>query len=116
MGRDLPEDGFLVASSHDASLLLPVPEHDQRRDAHDAVLPRRLGIVVHVELCGLEVVGVVAGDLLDHGGDHVAGNAPLRPEIHEDGPVGPEDQICEVPIRHMYDVVSHSASSSHSNS
>src|SRR6266542_4281002 len=61
---DLAEDSLLAARTDDASHLLAILEHDQCRDAHDGELPRRLRVVVHVHLDGLDAAGLVPGDLL----------------------------------------------------
>src|SRR3712207_8269711 len=54
-----------------------------RRDGHDLVVPRDLRVLVDVQLRDGELVTVLGGDLLEHGRDHLAGAAPLRPEVDE---------------------------------
>src|SRR5712691_10716777 len=104
---DLPEDRFLAANPHHASLLLTILEHDERGDAHDPVAKRSLRVVVDVELYGFELVGMGPRDLLDQRRDHVAGHAPLRPEINQDRPAGPQDLTVEVLICYLCDVIRH---------
>ena len=38
---------------------------------------------------------VLGGDLLEDGGDHLAGSAPLRPEVDEDGSLAGADELVE---------------------
>ena len=47
-----------------------------------------LGVVVDVELGDAELAGVLGGDLVEDRGDHLAGPAPLGPEVDEDRLVG----------------------------
>src|SRR5512139_3307866 len=62
---------------------LAVLEQHQCRDAADAVLGRRLRVLVDVQFGDLDLAGVFARDFLEHRADHLAGTAPLRPEIHQ---------------------------------
>src|SRR5437868_10654604 len=52
-----------------------VLEEDQRRDREDLVGHRGLLVLVDVELDDLQRIALLAGDLLEHGGDHPAGPA-----------------------------------------
>jgi len=47
-------------------------------------LSRDHGRGVNVELADLDPAFVLHVDLLDDGGDHAAGCAPLGPEVHQD--------------------------------
>src|SRR6266508_1253046 len=114
MRLDLPQDRILAAGPDHPSLLLPPLEHDEGRNAHDTITASGLRVVVHIELHGLELLGVVPGDLLDQRRDHVAPDAPLRPEVDQDRPLGLEDLTLEIIIAHMCDTIRHVASSSSS--
>src|SRR5690606_12089465 len=59
----------------DASLL----EQHQRRDSPDVELGRGHGILIYVQFCHSDLVRIVLGDLVEDGGNHLAGSAPLRP-------------------------------------
>src|SRR5438874_5687795 len=104
---DLPEDGVLVPGPDDPGLLLAVLEDDQGRDAHNAEPSGRLWIVVHVHLGRGHALGEVARDVLDDRRDHVAGDAPFGPEVHQDRPLGMQDLAFEVLVRNLDDVLSH---------
>src|SRR6266545_4948757 len=105
MWLDLAKDGFFFMCTDDARLLLAVLEHDQGRDAQYREPASGFRIVVYVHLHGLEASGVVAGDLFHHGRDHVAGDTPLGPEVHEDGPIGGQDLALEALVVYLYDVI-----------
>ena len=47
-----------------------------------------------------ELVAVLHRDLVHHGGDHAAGPAPGRPEVHDDGHRAVQHLLLEVPLRH----------------
>ena len=63
---------------------LAVLEDHQRRDRHDAVLRRRAGVLVDVQLHDLDLVAHGARDLFESRRDHAAGAAPLGPEVDHD--------------------------------
>src|SRR5262252_8934514 len=56
-------------------------EQDQCRNAPDAELAGRTWIGVDVELRDGQLPSVVAGQVLEHGRDHLAGTAPLGPVV-----------------------------------
>ena len=64
---------------------LAVLEQHQRRDPAHRVLARDLGIVVDVDLHDLDLAGMGRGDLVHDRPDHLAGPAPLGPEVDHDG-------------------------------
>src|SRR5262249_8809495 len=63
---------------------LTVVEDQQRRDAHDVEPHRGLRVVVDVELGDGQPALVLRGDLDQRRADHLAGPAPLGPEIDDD--------------------------------
>src|SRR5579859_1356141 len=63
---------------------LAAAEDPQRRDAHDAVARCDRAVLVHVQLAHAQLTLVLAGQVLDDRGDHLARSAPRRPEVHED--------------------------------
>ena len=46
------------------------------------------GRVIHIDLAHLEGVSVFLGDLVEHGGEHLAGAAPVGVEVQQDGLIG----------------------------
>src|SRR5262249_18752260 len=62
---------------------LAVLEEDEGRNAAHVEALRCLGVLVDVELHDRELVAVLLGDVVQHGGDRLAGTAPLRPEVDE---------------------------------
>src|SRR5206468_2714707 len=88
---------------------LAVLEQDHRRDRDDLELRGGLLVLVHVELRDAEVVAL-AGDLLEHRGDHAARAAPRGPEVHEDGVGGLDHLRLEVGVGDLEDVVCHACS------
>lgn len=70
---------------------LTVLVNDHGRDVEDAELRSVLLILIDVDLDDLHAVGFLRGDLLKDGANHLAGTAPRRPEINENGLVGFND-------------------------
>ena len=60
-------------------------EEDDGGDAANVETGRGCGILVHVHLEDLHFAFELVGDFLDGGGEHPAGAAPFRPEVHENG-------------------------------
>src|SRR3954447_12744593 len=79
------QDGCLRLRTDDRLDHLAALEHGHGRDRHDLVVARSTGVLVDVELDDVELVAVLAGDLLEHGRDHLARAAPLRPEVDQHG-------------------------------
>src|SRR5947208_5701174 len=109
--REIPEDRVLRLRTDDAGNFLPALEQDERRDGHHAVGACGLGVLVDVELRHLEGLALLGPDLFHDGGDHVARDAPLRPEVHEDRGVGVENLCLEIcfgdrsDVRHIRSVL-----------
>src|SRR5207248_712044 len=78
----LDEVVFRVHADHGAHDLA-APEQDHGRDALDPVLRRGLPGVVDVELGHLELLGVLARQLVHHRRELAAGAAPRRPEVDQ---------------------------------
>ena len=72
-----------------------VLENDQGRDAHDVEAAGQVGLLVDVDLGDPDLALLLAGDLLEDRGDHLARPAPLGPEVDEDGLVGAADRLVE---------------------
>src|SRR5690606_19527383 len=62
---------------------LPVLEQQQHRDRPHVVLHGRVAVLVDVDLHHLGLAGVLGRQLVQGRGDHLAGTAPLRPEIDQ---------------------------------
>jgi len=79
-------------------------EEDDGGDAHDAKAHRRprVGVDVHLEHLGLDAE--LSGDVLDDGGDHPAGRAPLRPEVDQDRLLGLQDRLLEFGVGYRFHV------------
>src|SRR5207302_4066757 len=78
---DLDLDARLRAVPDDALLRLAAAEDEQGRDAHDAELARADGIGVDVDLDHLRASLELDRELLDDGGDHLAGSTPRSPQV-----------------------------------
>ena len=76
------QESVLGSGTNDASLLHPVFEQDQGRDAHHVVGPSGLRVVIDVQLAYVETV-LFLGKLFENGGDDTAGATPLGPEVDE---------------------------------
>src|SRR2546421_5226581 len=102
-------DGLLRGRAHHALLLLAVLEEDERRYPLDAVALRDRRVVVNVELDDRRAARVLLGHGLDRRREHAARRAPLRPEVHEDGPVALENVRLEAVVANVLDVFTHAA-------
>src|SRR5215475_14296843 len=92
---ELLEQLRLALGADETLLHLALVEDEERRDAHDVVATRDVRVVVDVELRDLDATGVLLGDVLEHGGDHLAGPAPLGPEVDEYRRVSAADTFVE---------------------
>src|SRR5713226_4203212 len=81
-------------------------EKQQRRDASDLEAASRVRVVIHVELADLGLPDVLGGDGIDGRSHHLTGAAPLRPEVHENRHLGPQDVDIERCICEVVNVVS----------
>src|SRR3990170_2155423 len=97
------QECVLATCAYDPCDLLAALEQHERRDAHDTVPPGHVGVLVDVQLRDLQAFSLVAADLVDHGGDHMAWDAPLRPEVHEHRHVRAQNSFLEVPVRNFAD-------------
>jgi hypothetical protein len=96
---------------HGAYLLiydLAVLEHQQRRDAADAELHRRLRVSVYVYLADDGFAFVFACQFFYYGAYHAAGAAPFGPEVHEYWLVR-VDNLLEVGVGYFNCFVRHDA-------
>src|SRR3954452_1413305 len=80
-----------------------VLEQHQGRDAAHAVLGGGERVVVDIDLDDLHLLAEVAVHVLEVGGDHLAGAAPLGPEVDEDRLVGLEDVLVEARVGRLDD-------------
>src|SRR3972149_10101293 len=87
---DRPLEVSLGPEAYDLVGKLTTLEHQQRGDAADAVPGGGLHVIVGVELHELHLPVVLPCQLFYQGGDHAAGAAPGRPEVHDHGPPGLE--------------------------
>src|SRR5919109_297696 len=78
------DDRLLRHCPNDALRRLPVLEHQEGRDALDAIRRSRAGIIVDVQLHDFELALIVAGDLLDDGCNGPAWTTPHRPKVDQD--------------------------------
>src|SRR5919109_5697675 len=78
------DDHLLWHRPNDALGRLAILEHQEGRDALDAIRRSRAGIIVDVQLHDFELALIVAGDLLDDGCNGTAWTAPHRPKIDQD--------------------------------
>ncbi len=100
---DLLQHRVLAERADDPCHLLAVLEQHEGGDAEDAEPTRHLRVLVDVHLRHLQGIALVAPDLLDHRRDHVARDAPLRPEVDEDRCLRSEHALLEVLVRHVVD-------------
>jgi SAM-dependent methyltransferase len=92
---ELGEQSSLRAGADDLGDHLAVAEDAQRRHREDRVPLRGHLIVVHVHLGDDEFPAQFHGDLLKDGREHVAGRAPLRPEVDQDRRGRGQDEVSE---------------------
>jgi len=78
---------------HDLTAL----EQQQRRDAADAELERRIRILIHVQLSDDHLAVVILRQLVDRGRQPLARAAPFCPEINEYGRSA-RDRLVEVAV------------------
>src|SRR5262245_58427875 len=81
-------EGRLRPEADDLADRLATLDDEERRDAADPVLHRRLGVVVCVELAELDLARVLVCELLNDRRNHSARTAPGRPEVDQDRLVG----------------------------
>ena len=81
----------------------PVAEGLDGRQAAHLEAGRRGLVGLHVELGELDGALVGVDGLFDHRREHVAGLAPVRPEVHEHGHLGGalEHMLLEVGVGHL---------------
>src|SRR6185436_9324435 len=79
------DDRRLGAGADAAAHFLAALEEHERRDREDAERGGRVLGLVDVALHDLDLALHLAGDLVDDRGEDLAGSAPGRMEIHEDG-------------------------------
>src|ERR1700730_4662996 len=90
-----------------------VLEENQRRDAADTELGRCLRVLVDVDLGDLDAIVVLAGDLIEDRGDHLARTTPLGPEVQQHRLGGLQDVLRKSGVRSMQNVrATHAVSTS----
>jgi len=77
---------------------LAVLEHEQSRDAADAILHADGGVVVHVQLADNGLAFLLFAEFLHHGTYHPAGSAPFGPKVDQHGLVALQDEFFEIAI------------------
>ena len=82
-------------------------KHDQGRDAADVELAGHVRVGVDVDLTDFDLARVFCGNLLEDGGNHLAGATPLSPKIHQHGQVAGEHLRVEVVVGHVQNVSAH---------
>src|SRR5580692_12711113 len=94
---EIGEQAALRAGADDLRDDLAVPEDAQRWHREDPVPLRSHLVLVHVYLGDSQRVAELRRDLVQDGREHVAGWAPLRPEVHQDrlAERGGHDEILE---------------------
>jgi len=94
----------LVGQTNDLFDHLPPLEQQERRNAADAELERRVGVLVDVHLSDDDLAVIVAGELVNGGSEAAARTAPFRPEINEYG-LFAVDCLIEVAVRDRLNLV-----------
>src|SRR5690606_10680189 len=99
-GSSLPaiEEPLLGGEPHVLGRTLAALEHDHGGHAAHAVLTRRDGRIVDVELADLDRSDELVGHLIDDGRERLAGPAPGRRKVDEDRYLGGEDLLLEVQV------------------
>ena len=98
MWCDLADQALFGHEADNALDWLAALEHDKGRYAHHAIGHRRAGALIHIEFGDLELAVVLGGDLVEHRSDHLAGAAPLRPEIGDDDIFTVENLVLKILI------------------
>ena len=78
----------LGAVTHGLGNSLAVLKEYHHRNAGDLKAHGELHLLVHIDLADLEGIGIFLGDLMQHGGEHFAGAAPVGVKVQQDGFVG----------------------------
>ena len=63
-------------------------EQHQGWDAAHTIVPGCIRVVVDIEFDDFKPALLTAGNLLQNGSDHLAGAAPVGPEINQNGSIG----------------------------
>ena len=84
--------------------MLAPAEGVDSRNRGDAELCRDGGVLIYVDLDDLNLVGVLCCELLQDGGEHAAGAAPLCPEVHQDRLICLENILLEACVGHILEI------------
>src|SRR5688572_3926113 len=84
-----------------------VAEQEQGWNAANIELRWGFRILVDVELDDAELVFVLRGDRVENWSDHLAGTAPLGPEVEQHGLRGLHDVLLKSRVGRMYDLSTH---------
>ncbi len=104
---DLFDQDFLGRRAHNRLLDRAALEEQKRRDVINAEFLGELLLVVDVDLHDLDLVGQLAGNLVEQRRDHFAGTAPFGPEIDDDQFIGLQDLALEVGRAHRRNMRAH---------
>ena len=107
---ELLEKGTLALGTDETLGDFTIREHEQRWNAHDAVLHRDIWIVIDIQLGDGQVVAVLIGDLVKDRCDLLARSAPLCPEVDYDRLVRTDDCFIECVAGQVDDFVCHDKS------
>src|SRR3954469_6049387 len=107
LGNGLVDDllqHILVGDTYDLCDDLTALEEEQRGDAADAELGRGVRVVVDVQLADHDLAVVIPGELVHRRRQALAGPAPFRPEVHQDG-LAAVDRAVEVRVGNRLNLV-----------
>src|SRR4051794_26680046 len=94
-------EGGLRLRADDGLDDLSAAVHLHRRDRGDAVLHRRLRVVVDVQLDDRDLLRVLGRDRVENRSDRATGAAPFRPEVDHDRLLGVEHLGLERGVGHI---------------
>ena len=94
----LRRESALGQRTDDALDLFSALEQDHRRDALDAVIHRRLFVLVDVELDDLELPRKLIGQLLEYGRDGAAWATPVGIKVDQNWSISLEHLLLEISV------------------
>src|SRR3989442_7637098 len=100
VGLQLLEETLLRHVAHETLRLATVLEQDHRGDRADAEATCGHGVRIDVELGDLDLLALLARDLLEDRPHHAAEAAPGRPEVHEHRRIRLEHVLLEALVVH----------------
>src|SRR5690606_37811333 len=85
-------------------------EQHEGRDAADAELGGSVLVFVDVQFYDLELAGILLGNFVENGGDHLARTTPLGPVVHQYRRLRLQHFGLEIAVSHVMNMLAHDSS------